>query len=173
MNDQHKQPKVTLRALEPEDLDLLYQIENNREMWQVSNTNVPYSRYVLHDYLARTTGDIYTDKQVRLVIDNAEETTVGLIDLQDFSPQHLRAEVGIVILQQYRHQGYALAALSALLDYARDVLRLHQLYAYVDSDNHASCQLFDEAGFKERTILHDWLLTPEGYHDACLLQCFL
>lgn len=173
MNNQHSQPKVALRALEPEDLDLLYQIENDCDLWLVGTTNVPYSRYVLHDYLARSTGDIYTDKQVRLVIENAEGTTVGLVDLQDFAPQHLRAEVGIVIQQQYRHQGYALAALRALQDYARDVLRLHQLYAYADSANHASSQLFSEAGFKEKHVLHDWLLTPDGYRDACLLQCFL
>lgn len=173
MNRPQQQPEVKLRALEPEDLDLLYQIENDRSLWLVGNTNMPYSRYVLHDYLARTTGDIYTDKQLRLVIENTEGHTVGLVDLQDFAPQHLRAEVGIVIQQQYRHQGYALAALSALQQYARDVLHLHQLYACVDSANRASSQLFCEAGFQQQVTLKHWLLTPDGYRDASLLQCFL
>ena len=58
--------KVRLRAMEPEDLDFLYNIENDRELWNVGNTNVPYSRYVLHDYIANSTNDIYSDGQVRL-----------------------------------------------------------------------------------------------------------
>ena len=53
--------KVRLRAMEPEDLDFLYNIENDRELWNVGNTNVPYSRYVLHDYIANATNDIYSD----------------------------------------------------------------------------------------------------------------
>ena len=39
-----KETAIHLRALEPEDLDMLYQIENNRELWSVGVTNVPYSR---------------------------------------------------------------------------------------------------------------------------------
>ena len=46
---------MKLRAIEPEDLDLLYQIENNTELWQVGATNVPYSRYTRR-YLCRPTG---------------------------------------------------------------------------------------------------------------------
>ena len=61
-------PTVNLRALEPEDLDLLYRIENDDELWAVGVTNVPYSRYLLHDFVSSSSGDIYTDKQVRLII---------------------------------------------------------------------------------------------------------
>ena len=63
---------VRLRAMEPEDLDLLYRIENDQELWCLGSTNVPYSRYTLHDYVANSTGDIYSDKQVRLIIENEE-----------------------------------------------------------------------------------------------------
>lgn len=60
----HQQlPVVRLRALEPEDLDLLYTIENDRELWNIGNTNMPYSRFFLHEYIASVSGDIYTDKQ--------------------------------------------------------------------------------------------------------------
>ena len=42
------QKRIRLRALEPEDLDELYQIENDRRLWDVGLTNVPYSRFALH-----------------------------------------------------------------------------------------------------------------------------
>ena len=37
-------PSIRLRAIEPEDLDLLYLIENDTRLWNVGTTNVPYSR---------------------------------------------------------------------------------------------------------------------------------
>ena len=33
--------KIRLRALEPEDLDILYAIENDADLWNVGITNVP------------------------------------------------------------------------------------------------------------------------------------
>ena len=106
-------PHVILRAMEPEDLDTLYKIENNQELWAVSATNVPYSRFALHEYVETNTNDIYADKQVRLMIDNDAGETVGIIDLMNFSPQHSRAEVGIVIMKPHRQKGYALSKKSS------------------------------------------------------------
>ena len=63
-------PPVHLRAIEPEDLDLLYRIENDRSLWNVGTSNVPYSRYTLHDYIANASDDIYADRQVRMMVEN-------------------------------------------------------------------------------------------------------
>ena len=119
---------TTLRAIEPEDLDLLYRIENDVRLWNVGTSNVPYSRYVLHDYVAHVTNDIYTDRQVRMMIDNAEGQTVGIVDLVNFDPANRRAELGLVILNDCRRRGYATATLLQIHDYALRILHLHQLY---------------------------------------------
>ena len=164
--------EVKLRAMEPEDLELLYQIENNRDLWKVGATNVPYSRYVLRDYIARATGDIYTDRQVRQIIENSEGTPVGVIDLMNFDPQHQRAEVGIVIMEPFRRQGLGAAALEQIKQYAAEVIHLHQLFAYIDADNDESLQLFQKADFKQSAVLKDWLFDGRIYHDACVMQLF-
>ena len=164
---------VTLRAIEPEDLDLLYQIENDQALWQVGTTNVPYSRYTLHDYIATSSDDIYADRQVRMIIENAKHQTVGICDIVRFEPQHLRAETGIVIMKPYRQQGYALAALQQLAHYALTILHLHQLYAVVADDNAAALHLFKKAGFKHEIQLRDWLFDGHNYADAVVLQRFL
>lgn len=51
--------KVYLRAMEPEDLDFLYEIENNERIWDISATNVPYSHYVLRNYIANAKNDFF------------------------------------------------------------------------------------------------------------------
>ena len=164
---------IKLRAMEPEDLDLLYRIENDPVLWNVGTTNVPYSRYVLHDYIANASGDIYTDRQVRLIIENRVGETVGTIDITDFDAKNMRAEVGIVIVCDYRRQGNALSALRQIADYALCVLHLHQLYAIISSDNEAALQLFQKAGYKEALQLNDWLYDGKNYQSAVLMQIFL
>ena len=164
---------MTLRALEPEDLDLLYQIENDQSLWKVGATNVPYSRYTLHDYIANSSDDIYADRQVRLMVENDEGETVGIVDLVQFSPQHQRAEVGIVILNAHRRKGYAVAALQAVCDYAQRVVHLHQLYAVVETSNESAVALFEKAGFSTGNTLKEWLFDGRKYHDAVLMQRFL
>lgn len=161
--------KVTLRPLEPEDLDLLYTIENDIDLWQVGTTNVPYSRYILHQYLANSSADIYTDKQVRLVIENEQGQIVGLIDAMNFEPRHSRAEVGVVIMAPFRRQGYAFSALNALEEIAKS-WNLHQLYAIVSADNDAALSTFSKASFSETATLKDWICMEGCYTDALLFQ---
>lgn len=169
----NKRPEVRLRAMEPEDLDLLYKVENDTSLWGVGVTNVPYSRYTLHEYIANTVGDIYTDKQVRLMIDNADGETVGIVDVTDFDARHRRAELGIVVQRRYRRKGYAANAVKKTINYAHDILHLRQLYAIVDEENEVSLKFFESAGFKRSAILKDWLFMGEKYRNAVLLQYFL
>lgn len=166
-------PQVRFRAMEPEDLDVLYKIENDTNLWGVGVTNVPYSRYMLHDYIANASGDIYADRQVRMMIDDERGRSVGIVDITDFEPRHQRAELGIVIQCSERRRGLAAAAVERLKDYARDILHLHQLYAYVDSENEAALALFRKCGFSSGAELEDWLFDGEKYRNAVLMQYFL
>lgn len=167
-------PKVNLRAIEPEDLDILYAIENNIDLWDVGNANVPYSHYALRDYIAHTSSDIYSDKQVRLMIDNEYGETVGIIDIINFDPQHLRAELGIVIQRVYRERGYGHAAIKNVLSYAHCILHLHQLYVLVDENNLNSISLFENMGFINHSlVLKDWLFDGVSYHNALILQILI
>ena len=162
--------QVHLRAIEPEDLDMLYRVENDVKLWNVGITNVPYSRYALHDYVANASGDIYTDHQVRLIVENAEKQVVGIADIVDFDASNRRAEIGLVIEQPFRGQGYGLSAMKELERYALDVLHLHQLIAYVDLRNEASLHLFKTMGYQESVRIKDWLYDGREYHDAVMMQ---
>src|SRR5690606_29084336 len=91
---------IYLRALEPTDLDFLYQVENDESLWEVSNTTTPFSYFVLKEYLENSFRDIYEVKQLRLVICKTEnESSIGFIDLYDFDPVHKRVGIGIVIFK--------------------------------------------------------------------------
>ena len=164
---------IRLRAIEPEDLDLLFRIENDQELWGMSVSNVPYSRYVLRDYVAQATNDIYADGQVRFIVETEDGETVGIADLVNFDAKNNRAELGIIIERQHRRRGYGRQILTQLADYALRVLHLHQLYAYVEAENKPCLALFQQMGYRQQFVLKDWLYDGLTYHDAVLILCKL
>ena len=156
-----RQRTVSLRALEPNDLEFLYALENDPAIWAVSDTLAPVSRHALREYLKHATADFYEVRQLRLVIEVANGgPAVGVLDLFGFEPLHQRAAVGITILAAARRRGYARHALALLTAHARDVLRLHQLYCTVAADNRASLRLFRAGGFRRVGTRRAWLRGP-------------
>ena len=165
--------KARLRAMEPEDLDFLYAMENDHEVWNIGNASVPYSRYVLHDYIANSSNDIYNDGQVRMIVEDCERRTVGMVDVFDFNAQHRRAEISIVVHRDFRRKGLAMSALEQIIHYALHTLHLRQLYAIVSQENVASLVLFDQMGFERSAVLKDWLYDGDNYQNAIVMQKIL
>ena len=162
---------IKLRALEPEDLEFLFQIENNESFWEVSHTQTPFSKFILKQYLENAHLDIFEAKQLRLVIENLESNKpIGMIDLFDFNPQHKRAGIGVLIHPDFQQNGFASKALSLLIKYSFTYLNLHQLYANITSDNTKSIGLFKKHLFKEIGIKKDWILSNGIYKDELLFQ---
>lgn len=163
--------RVSLRAPEPEDLDLLYQWENNPQWWNVGGTLVPFSRYQLKEYIAEAHRDIYDIKQLRLMVDLVEEgKTVGMVDLYDFDPYHRRAGVGVLIDPLYQKKGLATEALNLLITYAFSFLKLHQVYVHVSETNEASLKLFSRCSFLQTGVLRNWITSENGYTDVIVMQ---
>jgi diamine N-acetyltransferase len=163
---------VRLRAIEPEDENILYQWENDPQSWRVSNTLAPFSRLVLRQYLAEARLDIFEAKQLRLVIEiNEASKSIGLIDLFDFDPFHQRAGVGILIGDKAeRGKGYAADALSVLIDYCFSYLMLNQIYCSISESNAVSLHLFQKAGFRITGKKEKWNRGFAGFTDEWFLQ---
>mgnify|MGYP000933623938 CR=1 FL=1 len=150
---------IRLRALEPEDLEILYSWENDPSVGAISNTLAPFSRYTLEQYILDSQRDIYETRQIRLIIETHEGQAIGAVDLFDFDPFHQRAGVGILIHEPAnRQKGYAANALELISDYAEQVLGLHQLFANIGANNTASIGLFEKTGFIHCGTKKDWII---------------
>lgn len=163
---------IFLRALESEDLDFLYDLENDETLWEVSNTTHPYSRYILKQYLENSYRDIYEVKQLRLVICKVEnEAPVGFIDLFDFEPKHHRVGVGIVIFsEEDKRKGIATAALDLVCKYAFKNLNVHQIFAAITEGNQGSIKLFQNLGFEQTGVKKDWIFVNGNYKSEFFYQ---
>jgi diamine N-acetyltransferase len=163
---------VHLRPPEPEDLEYLYKWENDTDIWQVSNTITPFSRFTLKKYIETAHLDIYENQQLRFMIDTIEDKkTIGTIDLFDFDPYHHRAGVGILIGDEtFRGKGLADDALQVLIQYSFSILLLHQLYCNIGAHNEQSLHLFEKNGFTKVGEKKEWLHTQEGWVSEFLFQ---
>jgi diamine N-acetyltransferase len=176
---------LKLRKIEPSDLPFLYQWENDATMWADSDTHNPLSRHDLHQYIENTTGDIYRDGQLRLIIEesqlsnnrsskcetrtlNSQLSTkiVGCIDLFDFDARNRKAAIGMYIAPHARGNGVGKQAVQLLLDYAFGHLQLRMLYAIISVHNTPCSHIYEQMGFTASSVLQDWTL--EG--DAILWQ---
>ncbi len=167
-----KGTKIYLRALEPEDLEFVYQIENNESIWEVSNTQTPYSKFLIRQYLENAHQDIYEAKQLRLAIcKNDSAKAIGLIDLFEFDPKNNRAGIGIVIQNDIdRTQGFGKEALTLLIDFSFTQLQLHQLFANIGVENVSSLNLFATFGFQKIGIKKDWIYSNNSYQSEAIFQ---
>ena len=166
-----KGKRIYLRALEPEDLSFLFNIENDENIWELSHTQTPYSQYILKQYLENAHQDIFEAKQLRLIISNYDNRPLGMIDLFDFDFKNSRAGVGILVQElEDRQQGYGKEALQLLINYSFTHLNIHQLYCTISEDNQASINLFVNQGFEKVGVKKDWIYSNKIYKNAYLFQ---
>lgn len=166
------QNNVTLRALEPEDVDLLYQWENDMELWVVSETLTPFSKHQLQQYIKTMNLDIYQSKELRLMIETVDEKhqVVGMIDLFDFDPYHNRAGVGIMVKKEFEGMGLASKGLQLFIDYCFNNLGIHLLYCSIIRGNNRSIRLFESKGFQCSGIRKHWRKVGREYVDEGFYQ---
>jgi len=164
---------ITLRAVEPDDIDLLYNWENDTDNWKVSNTITPFSKYYLEQYILNTQNDIYTEKQLRLMIELKESNKlhiIGSVDLFEFDPVNKKAGIGILISKEFRNKGFATKVLNILIDYCFKTLDLHQLFCNILEDNNESVKLFANSGFEIVGLKKDWIKYENKWLNEYLLQ---
>lgn len=166
--------KITLRALEPDDVDQLYSWENDSAVWKVSNTKTPVSKFILASYIKTADRDIWESKELRLIIETTDGKAIGTVELFDFDPYHQRAGLGVMVFSEDdRQKGYASEAIELISDYALNEIGIYQLYANVAESNLASVGLFTKLGFEITGTKKNWIKIPDGWENEYLFQKIL
>jgi len=163
--------KIKLRALEPSDVDLLYDWENNTQLWPLTNTIAPLSRFVIEQYVLNSHLDIFNTRQLRMMIDDlASGKTIGTIDLFDFEPSHQRVGIGIFLLESERSTGKASEALDLLINYCFKTLMVKQVFCNIIPENEISIAMFSKKGFELIGTKKSWLQFGNHWHDENMYQ---
>lgn len=158
-----KGEKVLLRAIELSDAEILQDMINDEEiermMWGYS---FPVARHQQMKWIENLSGERST---FRAMID-VDGTAVGTIILSDIDMRSGTAEIHIKLAKtSERRKGYGTDAVSALLRYAFNELRLNCVYCRVKEDNIASQKMFEKIGFFKEGCLRARVYRQGRYFD--------
>lgn len=162
---------IILRKPEPEDLDFLFNLENNTDYWFLSDTKSPFSKWQIKQHIEHSVYDIFTNKELRLIIELKENRQpVGIVDLFEFDPIHDRAGIGILIKKEFQRAGIATQAIELTLKYSFKILNLNLLWCNIDNNNIESIKLFEKFNFKKCGELKEWKKKGKSYSDVFIFQ---
>ena len=162
---------IKLRAVEPEDIDFILDMENDIDLWNVSNTHNPFSRFDIEQYVMLADKDIYSAKQVRYIIEDLSNLSrIGMVDVFDFDAHNRRAGIGILLVKEARKKWAASITLKIIINYLFEQLSIHQVYCNINATNTDSIKLFESQGFTKIGLKKDWNLVNSNWVDVGLYQ---
>ena len=166
---------IKLRAPEPEDINIIYEWENDSEFLESGCNVAPVSLNQITDYVLNYDADIYKAGQLKLLIHSVElNKAIGCIDLYDFDAINNRCFIGFLIDKKFQNRGYATIAIRSLIDYCRNRLSLKQIAAITSCTNTYSIRLLENCGFQNSGKLEKWIKGENSnYKDAFIFQLLL
>lgn len=138
--------KTFLRAIEPEDLDILREIINDPEIEKtVSGWSFPISKIEQIRWYENIIGD---KQSSRFIIETKEtQEPIGMIYLSEIDWKNRDADTGIKLKRNApKRQGYATDAVFALCEYAFNELQLNRISLKILENNNASIRLYEKCG---------------------------
>lgn len=162
---------IRLRAVEPSDANLLWQVETDSNQWRDNGMMAPYSRHNLEEYARHYDADPIRSGQLRLMIELKETNEVaGIIDLYDISALGRTGFIAVYVLEKYRRKQIGRRAIQQMEKYAHTLLNLRVLCAKVSIENSSSKMLFEKMDYVKCGELPDWLYNA-GHASSLLIFC--
>lgn len=142
-------PNIFLRELQPVDVDVMFNWENDTENWKVSGTTKPFKREEIETFV-NAPQNLIQNEQIRYVIClQNSQTPIGTIDLFEFDAAKKAVGIGVLIAElAFRNKGYAAEAIDLITDYCRNELKLVNVFCNIQKDNATSIRLFEKCGFQ-------------------------
>lgn len=156
---------IELRAVEPEDVEFMFECEADPQAARWSDYSAPMSRQQLLDYALSYDANPFSAGQLRLIAVNKEGQRIGILDLYDISQRDCKAYVGITIHPEFRGKGYSRKCLYALESFSFSRLGIKSLIAKISKANTIVNNLFVACGYRIVAILPKWHKIGPEFHD--------
>jgi len=161
--------RLRLRPMRSTDADDLHLIMSDAEVmafWDITQVETPeLTAAILEGQLA----EVEAKKAFYWAVELTETGAfIGSCDLSEIDRRHKRAEIGFIIAKAWWGDGYALEAVSAVVDHAAQMLRLQRLTARTHLGNVRSVRLLERLGFTQEGLLRGYV-DRDGERRDCLM----
>ncbi|MFW9956168.1 MAG: GNAT family N-acetyltransferase [Candidatus Thorarchaeota archaeon] len=101
------------------------------------------------------------------IILKEDESFIGTCSYEKIDSHNLSGEIGYDLLKKYWGHGFMAEALSAIIDYGFESLRLNRIEAHTAAINSASRNLLRRLGFFEEGIFRESSFFRGEFRDDC------
>lgn len=163
-----KGKKVTLRAMERQDCDMIREMFNDPEIENlVVGWAFPVSSYAQEKWFENHYAD---NANFRFVIETDEDGAVGIATLTGIDWKNRRATHGIKLAnKERRSKGIGTDAVMAIMRYAFDELQLNRLDGSWFPENVASRGMYMKCGWKEEGVRRNYIFKNGKYRDLVVV----
>lgn len=163
-------PRVRLRWLTAADIDGLFGVFSDAAMMRYWSTPAMRDRAEAAALLDRIHRQFAEKNGFQWGVERKSDgELLGTCTLFNVHVANMRAEVGYCLRSPHWGQGYMGEALTALIDYAFNVLNLRRLEADVDPNNAKSLRILGRMGFQREGLLRErWNVAGEIQDTAFL-----
>lgn len=161
--------KVTLRAVEEEDLEMLRELSNSPDFENmIVGWSFPISKKEQLEWFQSSKNGL---ERLRYTIETPEDGAIGMIGLKDIDWKNGNADgLGMRIAKkEIRTKGLATDAWMTLLKYAFEELRLNRVNGSALEYNLASRRVCEKVGFKVEGIKRSAVYKKGMYHNLIML----
>ncbi len=158
-------PRLILRPASTADVPFILELfgrpETNRYSEYEDITTIEQARGMYDKFLAPGAAT-----QFRLVAELRDTgEPVGTIGLYLYSEADRRAELGYDLFREHWGKGLMTEAVTEVLRYAFEELKLNRVEATTDAENAASARVLEKAGFTREGRLRERFIYKGGVHD--------
>jgi ribosomal-protein-alanine N-acetyltransferase len=158
-----KTARLELRAIGADDINALFSIYSDPQTMRYWSRGPYSSPQELQSYLEKTEQAFASQSQLRWGVARREDgRVIGVCSLYAIDANNLRADIGYILNRETWGQGYMQEALTAIFEYAFEVMSLRRIEADIDPRNAASIASLERLGFCREGLLRErWLVNGE------------
>ncbi|PWT72497.1 MAG: N-acetyltransferase [Bacteroidetes bacterium] len=142
--------RLILRQLDFLDQDALYELRSNPDVNKYLDRPVPGSRQDVIDFIEKINAGILLNQSFYWAITLLNNSKlIGTICLWNFSKTHNQAEIGYELNPAYQGLGLMQEAMSKVVEFGFEALRLNSILASTHKENKRSIHLLEKYGFSK------------------------
>jgi ribosomal-protein-alanine N-acetyltransferase len=163
--------RLTLTGFSPQDMSLIFESFSKVEIMKIlghrSEEDFQKEEYKhINGYSSYNRTFL-----LFLLTEKTSNMIFGRCGLHNWNPEHHRAEIGYNISHEnYKRKGLMTEAVSAIIDYGFNKLKLHRIEALVGSNNIPSLKIMEKNRFIKEGLLRQHYYIADKYEDSIVFS---
>lgn len=148
--------RLLLRRIEPEDAEAMLFLRSDPTIMQYLDREPAQTIGEAAFFIRMITEALERNEGINWGISLTDDPRlIGTIGFWRLMKEHYRAEIGYLLHPDFWGQGLVSEAMTAVMNYGFEVMKLHSVEANVNPDNKASVRILQKAGFVQEAYFRE------------------